>query len=86
MIERIVEQHGQGGRIRVYGVASEDPTYAGFHGRIEELVPQMHPWAQLGLDVLVAGPDAMCESAVRGLQSYGVPFERIHFDRYDSAG
>lgn len=86
VLERIVAQHGQGGRIRIYGVASDDPTYAGFHGRVEELVPQMHPWAQLGLDVLVAGPDPMCAAAVRGLRSYGVPGERIHFDQYDTAG
>ncbi len=69
----------------VHAVLSDDPSYAGYRGRVEDLVPPLHDWANLGVDVLVAGPDPMIAATVVRLSDRGVPLNKIHFDRFEMA-
>ncbi|TAM93412.1 MAG: hypothetical protein EPN43_00750 [Jatrophihabitans sp.] len=69
----------------VQAVVSEDPEYSGLHGRVESLVPTLADWAGLGVDVLVAGPDAMIAATLENLTRVGVTREKIHFDQYEIA-
>ena len=70
--------------MQVVGVVSDDPTWTGLRGRVEDVVPALKDWAHLEVDVLVAGPDAMMASTVRGLTDRGVPAGRIRFDQYET--
>jgi NAD(P)H-flavin reductase/hemoglobin-like flavoprotein len=67
-------------RMHVQGVVSDDPTFRGLRGNVENVVPTFRPWAQLGVDVLIAGPNPMISTAVNSLVNLGVPLSRIHFD------
>jgi NAD(P)H-flavin reductase len=73
------------GNAEVHAVLSDDPGYAGYQGRVEDLVPPLHDWANLGVDVLVAGPDPMIAATVVRLSDRGVPMDKIHFDRFELA-
>lgn len=85
-LKQLVRASGKGERVRIYGVVSDDPTYVGYRGRVDQVVPTLLDWGQLGLDVLVAGPNAMIESAVTRLTERGVAPGKIHFDQYESTG
>ena len=69
--------------VHVRGVVSDDPSYPGLRGRIESVVPTLAPWANLGVDVLLAGPVRMMDTTVTNLRQAGVPDQRIRFDQYD---
>ncbi|MGI8677719.1 MAG: globin domain-containing protein [Jatrophihabitans sp.] len=84
-LNRQVRSAGRADHIQVRGVVSDDPAYTGLRGRVEDVVPALKDWAQLGFDVLVSGPDAMMASTILGLTDRGVPPERIHFDQYDAS-
>ncbi len=73
------------GNAEVHAVLSDEPGYAGYQGRVEDLVPPLHDWADLGVDVLVAGPDPMIAATVVRLSDRGVPLHKIHFDRFEMA-
>ena len=66
----------------VYQIAN---GYMGYRGKVENLVPTLIDWAQLGVDVLVAGPNPMIAATVTNLVGAGVPIGKIHFDQYDAA-
>jgi NAD(P)H-flavin reductase/hemoglobin-like flavoprotein len=83
-LKQMVRASGKGERVRIYGVVSDDPTYVGYRGRVDQVVPTLLDWGQLGLDVLVAGPNSMIESAVTRLTERGVAPTKIHFDQYES--
>jgi NAD(P)H-flavin reductase/hemoglobin-like flavoprotein len=85
-LNQLVHSGGKGERVRVYGVVSDDPSYVGYRGKVEQVVPTLLDWARLDVDVLVAGPNTMIESTVGGLTDLGVPMTKIHFDQYESAG
>jgi ferredoxin-NADP reductase len=57
----------------------------GYQGKVETVVPTLHDWARLGVDVLVAGPNPMIATTVTNLAGIGVPLDKIHFDQYDAA-
>lgn len=84
-LRRLASDGGHPEALRVHGVVSDDPQYPGHRGRVEQVVPRLRNWAELGVEVLIAGPDAMIATAVRGLTEAGVPMHRIHFDQYDTA-
>ena len=69
----------------VHAVLSEDPSYVGYHGRVEDVVPGLRDWASLGVDVLVSGPDPMIAATVNRLALQGVPLTKIHFDKFEMA-
>lgn len=81
-LTRLANEHGHGDRLHVHGVVSDDPSYGGFHGRVEQVVPRLRDWAALGVDVLVSGPDPMIAATVSKLTAEGVPIGRIRFDEY----
>jgi NAD(P)H-flavin reductase/hemoglobin-like flavoprotein len=70
--------------VHVRGVVSDDPDYPGLRGRIETIVPGLAPWANLGVDVLLAGPTRMMDATVTNLREAGVPEQRIRFDQYEA--
>lgn len=70
--------------VHLQGVVSEDPSFPGLRGHVETIVPGLAPWANLGVDVLVAGPNRMIDSAVGNLRAAGVPDGRIRFDQYET--
>jgi NAD(P)H-flavin reductase len=83
-LRRLVNDAGRGGKVRVHGVVSDDPFYPGYRGRVEQVVPGMQNWAELGVDVLIAGPNAMIAATVHALTAVGVPAEKIRFDQFDA--
>jgi NAD(P)H-flavin reductase/hemoglobin-like flavoprotein len=85
-LNRLVHRGNNWQRMRIEGVLSEDPTFTGLRGTVEHVVPTLQPWARLGVDVLIAGPNPMISTTVTGLVSLGVPDNRIHFDQYESTG
>jgi NAD(P)H-flavin reductase len=85
LLNHLVRTSGRDDQVRVYGVVADDPDYVGYRGRVEALVPSLLDWAELGVDVLIAGPNRMISSTVAGLTDHGVPLERIHFDQYENA-
>jgi NAD(P)H-flavin reductase/hemoglobin-like flavoprotein len=82
-LNEIIHAHGGSKYAQVHGVVSDDPTYPGYHGRVETVVPRLADWARLGVDVLVAGPNPMIAATVHNLTDAGVPFDKIHFDQYE---
>jgi NAD(P)H-flavin reductase/hemoglobin-like flavoprotein len=82
-LRRLADDSGHGTRLQVHAVVSDDPLFSGYHGRIEQVVPRLRNWAELDVDVLVAGPNAMIAATVRGLTETGVSLAKIHFDQYD---
>jgi NAD(P)H-flavin reductase/hemoglobin-like flavoprotein len=84
-LNQLIEAGGNTRRVQVYGVVSDDPSYHGYRGRVESLVPTLQDWAGLGVDVLVAGPNPMIAATVTNLAGIGIPLAKIHFDQYDAA-
>jgi NAD(P)H-flavin reductase/hemoglobin-like flavoprotein len=84
-LNQLIQAGGKWRQVQVHGVVSDDPSYAGYRGRVELIVPTLHNWAQLGVDVLVAGPNPMIATTVTNLAGLGVPLKKIHFDQYDAA-
>ncbi len=84
-LNQLIQAGGKWRQVQVHGVVSDDPSYAGYRGRVENIVPSLHDWAQLGVDVLVAGPNPMIATTVTNLAGIGVPLAKIHFDQYDAA-
>jgi NAD(P)H-flavin reductase len=84
-LNELIQAHGRAQGARVYGVVSDDPHYAGYRGRVETVVPPLANWAEMGVDVLIAGPDPMIAATVHNLTEVGVPQEKIHFDQYEVA-
>ena len=82
-LNRLVRAGGKSERVRVYGVASDDPGYVGYRGRVETVVPTLLDWAALGVDVLVSGPNSMIATTIMGLTGLGVPLGKIHYDQYE---
>jgi NAD(P)H-flavin reductase/hemoglobin-like flavoprotein len=88
-VERMNELIRAGGHrvnAEVHAVLSDEPGYTGYRGRVEDVAPQAHDWAKLGVDVLVAGPDSMIASTVTRLSAAGVPLNKIHFDQFQLVG
>jgi NAD(P)H-flavin reductase len=84
-LNQLIQAGGNSRRIQVYGVVSDDPSYHGYRGRVESLVPTLQDWARLGVDVLVAGPNPMIATTVTNLAGIGIPLGKIHFDQYEAA-
>jgi NAD(P)H-flavin reductase len=84
-LNELIRNHGVGNRAHVEPVLSDDPEFAAHHGRVESVVPRLHDWASLGVDVLIAGPASMMSATIANLRMAGVPRSRIHFDQYDAA-
>jgi NAD(P)H-flavin reductase/hemoglobin-like flavoprotein len=84
-LNQLIQAGGKWRQVQVHGVVSDDPSYAGYRGRVENIVPSLHDWAQLGVDVLVSGPNPMIATTVTNLAGIGVPLAKIHFDQYDAA-
>ena len=84
-LNRMIQSRGQFGRARAHGVVSDDPSFGGYRGRVESVVPILRDWASLGVDVLVAGPNPMIEATVTNLTVNRVPLNKIHFDQYESS-
>lgn len=84
-LNQLIAAGGNSRRVQVYGVVSDDPSYVGYRGRVENVVPTLQDWAGLGVDVLVAGPSPMIEMTVTNLAGIGIPMDKIHFDQYDAA-
>lgn len=82
-LNRMIQDRGQFGRARAHGVVSDDPSFGGYRGRVEAVVPVLRDWASLGVDVLVAGPNSMIEATVTNLTVNRVPLDKIHFDQYE---
>jgi NAD(P)H-flavin reductase/hemoglobin-like flavoprotein len=82
VLEQMIRTRGRVKDAAVYGVVSDDPAYTGYRGRVETVVPGLANWADLGVDVLIAGPDPMIAATVQNLTDVGVPREKIHFDQY----
>lgn len=80
----LIHSSGYWERMQVHGVVSDDPSFGGLRGKVERVVPALKPWAQLGVDVLVAGPSPMIATTVTSLAGRGVPLGRIHFDQYEA--
>lgn len=70
--------------VQIRGIVSDEPAFPGLCGRIESVAPGLQPWADLGVDVLVAGPRRMMDQTVSNLRRVGVPDARIHFDQYEA--
>ncbi len=84
-LNKMIQSRGQFGRARAHGVVSDDPTFGGYRGRVESVVPILRDWASLGVDVLVAGPNPMIEATVTNLTVNRVPLNKIHFDQYETS-
>ncbi len=84
-LNQLIRAGGNTRRVQVYGVVSDDPSYRGYCGKVESLVPTLQDWARLGVDVLVAGPNPMIATTVTNLAGIGIPLGKIHFDQYDAA-
>jgi NAD(P)H-flavin reductase/hemoglobin-like flavoprotein len=84
-LNQLIQAGGNARRVQVYGVCSDDPSYHGYRGRVESLVPTLQDWARLGVDVLVAGPNPMIATTVTNLAGIGIPLGKIHFDQYEAA-
>jgi NAD(P)H-flavin reductase len=82
---QLIQADGHWRHAQVHGVVSDDPSYQGFRGQVENVVPTLKDWAKLGVDVLVAGPNPMIATTVTNLVSVGVPLGKIHFDQYEMA-
>jgi NAD(P)H-flavin reductase len=82
----LIRARGRWQGAQVHGVVSDDPEYVGYRGRVETLVPSLANWGEIGMDVLVAGPDPMIAATVKNLTDVGVPLDKIHFDQYELAG
>ncbi|GAB2465448.1 globin domain-containing protein [Jatrophihabitans fulvus] len=83
-LARAVDAAGRADQVQVHGVVAQDPGYTGLRGKVEDVVPTLKDWAQLGVDVLVSGPDTMISTTIFGLVGRGVLSSRIHFDQYDA--
>lgn len=59
-------------------VCSEDPTYPGQRGNVDEVVRRYGPWTDH--DVYVCGPPAMVNATLNTLSGIGVPQHRIRYD------
>lgn len=64
--------------LSVVPACSEDPTYPGERGPIDEVVARLGPWEQH--EFFVCGPPAMVRATMRTLDGLGVPSERVHAD------
>jgi NAD(P)H-flavin reductase/hemoglobin-like flavoprotein len=84
-LAKLIHAGGYWLNAEVHAVLSEDPTYEGYHGRVEDVVPGLRDWASLGVDVLVSGPDPMIAATVGKLSGAGVPMSKIHFDKFEMA-
>ncbi|PZS25492.1 MAG: hypothetical protein DLM58_22365 [Pseudonocardiales bacterium] len=84
-LNQLIQAGGNSRRVQVYGVVSDDPSYHGYRGRVESLVPTLQDWARLGVDVLVAGPNPMIATTVTNLAGIGISLGKIHFDQYEAA-
>ena len=84
-LNKLIQSRGQFGRARAHAVVSEDPSFGGYRGRVESVVPILRDWASLGVDVLIAGPNPMIEATVTNLTVNRVPMEKIHFDQYETS-
>ena len=62
-LNQLIQADGNWRRAQVHGVVSDDPGYMGYRGKVENLVPTLIDWAQLGVDVLVAGPTLVMKRA-----------------------
>lgn len=85
-LSRLVRSSARADQVHVHGVVSDDPAYTGLRGRVEDVVPELKDWAQLGFDVLVSGPNLMMATTINELIDRGVPSRRIHFDQYEASG
>ncbi|MCW2657339.1 MAG: oxidoreductase FAD/NAD(P)-binding domain protein [Jatrophihabitans sp.] len=84
-LNQLIQARARMEAVQVFGVVSDDPSYAGYRGRVETVVPPLANWAGLGVEVLVAGPDPMIAATVQNLTEAGVPADKIHFDQYEVA-
>jgi NAD(P)H-flavin reductase/hemoglobin-like flavoprotein len=84
-LNEMIRAHGRTKGALVYGVVSDDASFAGYRGRVESVVPALANWADIGVDVLVAGPNSMIAATVRNLTDVGVSSDKIHFDQYEDA-
>jgi NAD(P)H-flavin reductase/hemoglobin-like flavoprotein len=84
-LNQLIQAGGNWRRAHVHAVVSDDPSYTGYRGKVENLVPTLQRWAQLGVDVLIAGPNPMIATTVTNLTNTGVPPRKLHFDQYDNA-
>ncbi len=82
-LQDLVHTHGSQEQVHVHAVVSEDRDFRGYRGKVEVLVPSLHDWAELGVDVLVAGPNQMIAGTVTKLAGIGVSLSKIHFDQYE---
>jgi NAD(P)H-flavin reductase/hemoglobin-like flavoprotein len=82
-LTRLAERVGRQDRVRVHGVVSDDSSYRGFHGRVEDVVPRLRDWRARDVEVVVSGPNAMIAATVAAFTAAGVPADRIRFDQYD---
>lgn len=82
-LTQLAEAAGRQDRVRVHGVVSDDSSYRGFHGRVDEVVPRLRDWQARDVEVVVSGPNAMIAATVAAFTAAGVPAERIRFDQYD---
>ncbi len=79
------------GRLRVYHVLSRQPQEIElFNGRIDQaklraFTEQLMPVASMD-HVFICGPDSMIDEIERGLQSAGLPRERLHLERFGVPG
>ena len=84
-LNELIQASAKSRLVQVHGVVSDDPSYHGYRGSIESLVPTLRDWARMGVDVLVAGPNPMIATTVTNLAGIGVPLAKIHFDQHDTA-
>ncbi len=68
-------------RLRVLPVVSADPSFAGMHGLVPDVLDRFEDWS--GHDVYVAGPAEMVQRTVTALDELGVPTAHMHYDRLD---
>jgi NAD(P)H-flavin reductase len=64
--------------LSVVPACSEDPTYSGEQGRINEVVERFGPWPDH--DFFVCGSPAMVRATLGTLAGMGVPSLRVHYD------
>jgi NAD(P)H-flavin reductase len=84
-LNQLIQTRGAMQRAHVFGVVSDDPNFPGYHGRVENVVPRLANWADIGVEILVAGPNPMIAATVHNLTDVGVAFDKIHFDQYEDA-
>lgn len=77
-LETVAQTHGG----EVVHVLSDDPSYAGEKGyldqdKIKRLVPDL-----ADREIFLCGPTPMMDGVIKSLRALGVPLHRIHFERF----